>query len=154
MGPGKVPGELTEYPIPTPGEPFHFRYGENAVPARKMQRQLHPNERANVMGPSEKLPRNDAMKTRAITRQSNAGGSAHNEVVGVVSHPPGSRTALERAPMEPIDRSGRQAAQRHTDKDLNRVQTIPPRGYDAADLARFEDKYKRERRPAYPKMRT
>lgn len=133
-----------------PNRQNHFRYDERPLRANQINRPLHPNERANVMGPSGGRPRNDPGQMRAVTRVA-AGG--RNVVVGVMDHPPGNLRGFQRAPYEPVDREGRQAAQRHVDQHLLRQQTVPPRGQDALVVAGFETRYERVRAPRRPGMR-
>lgn len=69
-GPGRAngpAGQLQKYPIPTPGEPFHFHYGERTINAHQARREIHPNERASVMGPPGGKPRNDPKQRRAVS---------------------------------------------------------------------------------------
>ncbi|KAF6831568.1 hypothetical protein CMUS01_07304 [Colletotrichum musicola] len=88
-------GQFHEYPIPTPGEPFHFRYGERTINARQARRVIHPNERANVMSPSNGGPRNDPKQTRGVVRVAQMKGRPQGiAVVGVLDHPPGESQRL------------------------------------------------------------
>ncbi|KAF5001633.1 hypothetical protein FGRMN_939 [Fusarium graminum] len=70
-------------------------------------------------------------------------------LVGLTYHPEGNVRALARAPVEPLDRDGRQYLRRFADDsaDPHRVTTWPPRDEDAADLEKYEERYKKVRRP-------
>lgn len=155
-GPGRAhgpPGQLYEYPIPTPGQPHHFRYEQRPARAQQVERRLHPNERANTMGPAHARALNDVGQTRAVVRTTNHGGWRQNVVVGVMDHPPGNMRGFQRAPIEPINRQGRQEATRHLDNQLSRIRSYPPRGIDAERAGNVERNYQRERRPAHPHYR-
>lgn len=155
-GPGRAhgpPDQLHEYPIPTPGQPHHFLYEQAPARARQVERRLHPNERANAMGPAHGRPLNDAGYTRAVVRTANLDGRQQNVVVGVMDHPPANKRGFQRAPVEPLNRQGRQEAARHVDNERSRVRTYPPRGIDAERVGNVERNHHRERRPAHPQYR-
>ncbi|KAK4446718.1 hypothetical protein QBC34DRAFT_411221 [Podospora aff. communis PSN243] len=138
--PGAAGGRLHEYPIPTAGTVRPFDYDQR--PARLQQvmyrEALHPNERAFV---ARQPPLNDPGATRAIVRTVDAGDGRPEQkvVVGVVAHPHGNPQGFERAPVEPINRQGRQGAVRHQDmQNGGRQLTYPPRGVDAEWVAGVE----------------
>ncbi|KAK3937370.1 hypothetical protein QBC46DRAFT_416362 [Diplogelasinospora grovesii] len=151
-GPGRAhgrPGDLHLFPIATSGELHHFRYDERIVPWASMMREPHPNERANVMGSSNAKPRNSPGATRAITRVANG----QNIVVSVVDHPEGDTEGFVGAPIEPINRQGRQEAERYLDKELRRAQSFPPRGIDSEVASKVEQRHKKVRESVYPEYR-
>ncbi|KAK1659854.1 hypothetical protein BDP55DRAFT_772269 [Colletotrichum godetiae] len=154
-GPGRSQGPtgpMQEYAIPQPGEQFNFQFDRRCLNARQAGRVVHPNERANVMGPANGRPGNDPMQTRAAVRVAQVNGDEKIAVVGVVAHPNGNRTGLVRAPLEPLSREGRQELTRHTD-ERGRMQTYPPRGIDAKVYETAETRSGRVRPPAHPQMR-
>ncbi|KAK1855583.1 hypothetical protein CCHR01_01758 [Colletotrichum chrysophilum] len=154
-GPGRSQGPtgvMHEYPIPTSGDQFIFQYDRPCQRARQAQRQIHPNERANVMGPINGRPANTPGQTRAAVRVAQVNGEEQSTVVGVMVHPEGNLQRLERAPLEPLSREGRQEMTRHAD-ERGRTRTYPPRGVDAGFVGVIETRFAKERPPAHPQMR-
>ncbi|KAK7451409.1 hypothetical protein CaCOL14_009370 [Colletotrichum acutatum] len=154
-GPGRSKGPtgpMQEYPIPQSGEQFNFQYDRRPLNARQANRRLHPNERANVMGPADGRPANDAFQTRAAVRVAQVNGGEKMAVVGVMAHPTGDTAKLVRAPLEPLSREGRQEMTRHAD-ERGRVRTYPPRGIDAKVYEDAETRSGRVRPPSHPQMR-
>ncbi|CAI0641775.1 unnamed protein product [Colletotrichum noveboracense] len=145
-------GQLHEYTIPGPNTQFRFDYDRRCINARQANRPIHPNERANVMGPANGAPRNDPQQMRAAVRVARVNGKEETVVVGVMDHPEGEQRMLQRAPFEPISRQGRQAMERETD-EKGRSRTYPPRGVDAAFVQDVEAQYRKVNPPAHPEMR-
>ncbi|KAF4823197.1 hypothetical protein CGCSCA5_v001996 [Colletotrichum siamense] len=154
-GPGRAQGpagRLHEYPIPPPDTQFRFRYDDPCMNAHQVERRIHRNERANVFGPADGRPGNDPMTVRAAVRVAQVDGKDELITAGVLAHPPGNRTGFQRAPIEPLDRQGRQILQRDVD-EKGRTRTYPPRGLDAAFVEGVETNHERVHRPTYPQMR-
>ncbi|KAK0618875.1 hypothetical protein B0T14DRAFT_432759 [Immersiella caudata] len=137
--PGALQGRLHEYPIPTSGTVQRFDYDRPSARLRQVvyRANLHPNERAFV---ARQDPLNDPGATRAVVRiVAGNDGLVRNEVVGVIAHPHGNPQGFDRAPVEPINRQGRQEAARHQDMQQSARQlTYPPRRVDAEWVAGVE----------------
>ena len=112
-------------------------------------RTLHPNDRAHA----EQNPVNDPDVCRAVvhnvvrdtTMPNPVTETSEPHVLGLVYHPEGDRRGFRRAPLEPMDRRGRQIVRRHDD-DHDRPQrgsSWPPRGLDAGELACIEARYQK-----------
>ncbi|KAK2813484.1 hypothetical protein FQN49_008307 [Arthroderma sp. PD_2] len=99
---------LHEHPVRRPHEP-HFEPLRNRPRLHQLENPIHPNDRGRVV----RAPHNDPGPFRAVT------SSSHNNLVGVTYHPTGDRRGFREATLEPIDRQGRQDAQRHRDRLLS-----------------------------------
>jgi len=141
----------------TPNKPYDIT--KQPTPVRNViinRDTLHPNDRAR----SIQHPVNDPGAYRAIVRGETGNATetgrpdsvnefATNQVVGLVYHPEGDPRGLRRAPLEPIDRRGRQIVRRHNDDHdrPQRASSWPPRDLDAEELGKIEARYqKREPR--------
>ncbi|KAH7256282.1 hypothetical protein BKA59DRAFT_521601 [Fusarium tricinctum] len=128
--------------------PVNSRLDLSKKPAKassiKLQERCHPNDRGRVVC----NPVNDPGTYRGVVVADCDTGRNYG-VAGVVYHPEGSTRRLDRAPIEPLDREGRQYLRRFADDsaDPSRVTTWPPRDEDAQDLETYEDRYKKVRRP-------
>lgn len=105
---------------------------------------IHPNDRARLV----RTELNDPGPFRAVLPVDSTTGHTDG-VAGVMYHPEGNPQAFYRAPMEPLDRDGRQALHRWQDDGAytHRVDTWPPRDENSQDLRDYEARYVRERKP-------
>jgi hypothetical protein len=83
-------------------------------------------------------PLNDPGATRAITRIADVNGDQQSVPVGVSQHPPGNKRGLDRAPIEPMDRDGRQVVVRHADRRMAQSRSSHDRGVPASRFAAIE----------------
>ncbi|KAJ3949108.1 uncharacterized protein N0V96_000220 [Colletotrichum fioriniae] len=154
-GPGRSQGPtgpMQEYAIPQSGEQFNFQFDRRTQNARQAARVIHRNERANVMGPANGRAANDPIQTRAAVRVAQVNGEEKIAVVGVMTHPDGDHAKLVRAPLEPLNREGRQELTRHTD-ERGRMRTFPPRGLDAKVIENVETRFANPHPATHPGMR-
>ncbi|KAF5007926.1 hypothetical protein FDECE_5842 [Fusarium decemcellulare] len=115
--------------------------------ARQVERannQTHPNDRGRV----QRNELNDPGPLRAVLPGNQNTGQTF-PVAGVLYHPENNPRGFARAPLEPLDRQGRQYLRRFEDDSAHdeRVTTWPPRDEDADDLTAYETRYRQERRP-------
>ncbi|KAM0434877.1 hypothetical protein ACHAQK_008572 [Fusarium lateritium] len=128
--------------------PVDSRFDLSKKPARVgrilAQEMCHQNDRGRVVC----NPVNDPGTSRGVIAVDRDTGRNYG-VAGVIYHPEGSSRGFNRAPIEPLDREGRQYLRRFADDsaDPHRVTTWPPRDEDAQDLETYEDRYKKVRRP-------
>ncbi|KAJ4137302.1 hypothetical protein NW768_002885 [Fusarium equiseti] len=108
-----------------------------------------PNDRARVA----QSEANDPGVFRGVIAADKNTGHVYG-VAGVIYHPEGDVRAMRRAPVEPLDREGRQFLRRFDDDaaDPHRVTTWPPRDEDGSDLAMYESRYVQERTPRPPQQ--
>ncbi|KAF5020724.1 hypothetical protein F66182_7226 [Fusarium sp. NRRL 66182] len=106
---------------------------------------INRNERARVV---QKELNDPGFLRGVVALNSDTGESCG--VAGVMYHPEGNTCGFERAPLQPLDREGRQYLRRFADDsaDPHRVTTWPPRDEDGGELAEYEDRYRQVRRPA------
>ncbi|RSL94798.1 hypothetical protein CDV31_014162 [Fusarium ambrosium] len=134
---------LFEVPVNT-----RMEIGARPAPMARVQNRenLHPNDRARAA----RNELNDPGPLRGVVA-AGPDGTPHG-VVGVIYHPEGNLRGYNRAPVEPLDRQGRQQMRRFADDaaDARRVGTWPPRDEDADDLATYETRYAQVRRPRNP----
>ncbi|KAG5744966.1 hypothetical protein H9Q69_005440 [Fusarium xylarioides] len=116
---------------------------------RAVEENLHRNDRGRVV----KNELNDPGVFRGVVTGNRTTGENFG-LVGVTYHPEDRPRALRRAPMEPLDREGRQFLRRFDDDaaDPHRVTTWPPRDEDASELQAYEERYKQVRRPRPPQQ--
>ncbi|KAH8171284.1 hypothetical protein LIA77_08051 [Sarocladium implicatum] len=105
---------------------------------------VHPKDRARVA----RSDLNDPGPFRAVVPTHRLTGRTYG-VAGVMYHPEGNPRAFRRAPVEPLDRHGRQAWHRYQDDAAynHRVDTWPPRDESADDLQGYETRHRQVRRP-------
>ncbi|KAF4498903.1 hypothetical protein FAGAP_4916 [Fusarium agapanthi] len=111
------------------------------------------NSRINLAKPPAKNELNDPGVFRGVVTGNRATGENFG-LVGVTYHPEDRPRALRRAPMEPLDREGRQFLRRFDGDaaDPHRVTTWPPRDEDASELQAHEERYKQVRRTQPPQQ--
>lgn len=116
---------------------------------RVTETQLHHNDRGRVV----KNELNNPGAIRGVVTGNHTTGENFG-LVGVTYHPEDRPRALRRAPIEPLDREGRQFLRRFDDDaaDPHRVTTWPPRDEDASELQAYEERYKQVRRPRPPQQ--
>jgi hypothetical protein len=109
----------------------------------------HPNDRARVA----RTELNDPGAFRGVITADRTTEHVYG-VAGVIYHPEGNASMLRRAPVEPLDREGRQFLRRFDDDaaDPHRVTTWPPRDEDGSELAMYESRYVQERKPRLPQQ--
>ncbi|KAM5349004.1 hypothetical protein ACJ41O_008827 [Fusarium nematophilum] len=139
-------GERTFYEVPVnsrielPKRPARLQVIE------RRERNVHPNDRARIVDTRV----NDPGVFRGIVKADPNTGEPRG-LAGVIYHPEGNPRGFDRAPMEPLDRDGRQCLRRCAEDGLgHRVTTWPPRDEDASDLTTYEDRYAQVRRPRNP----
>ncbi|RGP77605.1 hypothetical protein FLONG3_4296 [Fusarium longipes] len=113
--------------------------------AEKVDKRMnpHPNDRARVA----RTEVNDPGAFRGVVTADPKNGRVYG-VAGVIYHPEGNTQGMRRAPMEPLDREGRQYLRRYQDDaaDPMRVTTWPPRDEDGDELAMYEGRYQKVRK--------
>ncbi|GKU06625.1 hypothetical protein FLAG1_10825 [Fusarium langsethiae] len=121
--------------------PINSRMNMDKKTTPFMKEPPHRNDRARVM---RKEP-NDPGAFRGVAAVERPSGRNYG-VAGVIYHPEGNTKGFERAPMEPLNREGRQYLRRFADDDGDhRVTTWPPRDEDAEDLTLYEGRFLKER---------
>ncbi|KAK3988915.1 hypothetical protein QBC44DRAFT_242536 [Cladorrhinum sp. PSN332] len=117
----------------------NLRQVRNADPAN-----LAPRDRARVVN----APPNDPGPYRAVA-PIRPDGSRRAAAAGMIYHPEDNPTGYARAPLEPMDREGRQYQRRFDDDSASprRVGTWPPRDETSEDLTRYEQQHQQVRRP-------
>lgn len=105
---------------------------------------VHPNDRARVAQSSL----NDPGPFRGVVPFDRTKGRA-GPAIGVIYHPQDRPAGYSRAPVEPMDRNGRQSSRRYMDNNarVHRVVTWPPRDEDGANLATYEERHEQVRKP-------
>ena len=127
------------YEVPTGANP---RFDQNRRPTgfdriQAIENNLHRNDRRTVA----RDPPNDPGIYRAIANGPPGGDYNHS---GLIYHPEGNLNGFVRAPMEPLNRRGRQHLNRYVDDfdgDKNRSVTWPNREEDACAYASREQRY-------------
>lgn len=120
------------------------RRAATAAQVERAERDLHHNDRVRVV----RNPPNDPGPFRGVVTISPSGSGVHS-VSGCMYHPVGRPAGFERAPIEPMDREGRQYIHRYEDDGARvyRVETWPPRDEDGEDLAQYESRFAVVRKP-------
>ena len=132
---------LHEVPIATRHDMARRTAGLNQVNAT-----INRNDRDRPI----RQPLNDPGPFRGIVPVDQQTGQVY-PLAGVNYHPEDNPRGFNRAPLEPMDREGRQFMNRYNDDAANpcRVTTWPPRDEDGDDLSTYEERYHQDRRPRH-----